>query len=77
MLEGSLIDRSPVAAGVRLRLDATPKAVRELRRLVAQENLCCAWINWSIVEGQVTELTATATENEGVRLLHEWFNVSG
>jgi hypothetical protein len=77
LLEGRLIERRPISGGVALRLQADSKAVAELTRLIDLERHCCSWIDWKVTEGDSVLVEATSSEQEGARLLAQWFGPSG
>lgn len=76
LLTTALIERRVIEGGVALRLKAAPVAVSELRRLVELEQRCCSWIQWRISEGDVLSVEATSSDEDGARLLAEWFGAS-
>ena len=59
--------RELIADGLRLNFDRPDAA--ELRRLVALENECCAWADWT-VEGEAVVIRST---EDGVATLHGMF----
>lgn len=73
LLAPNLIERVPIAGGVRMILRNSPEAVAELHRLIALENSCCAWINWTVEEGGHLRVDATTDQNQGTELLEAWF----
>jgi hypothetical protein len=43
-----LIDRTPTAAGLRLRLRDTPQIEQRTRELIAAESVCCAFLDFRL-----------------------------
>ena len=43
-----LLDRTPTASGLRVRLRDTPDIERRTRRLVAAESACCAFLEFTL-----------------------------
>ena len=43
-----LLDRTPTAAGLRVRLRDTPEIERRTRALVAAESSCCAFLDFDL-----------------------------
>ena len=43
-----LLDRTPTAAGMRVRLRDTPDIERRTRELVAAESACCAFLDFDL-----------------------------
>lgn len=72
LLARRLVEVNAIPGGVRLVLQRSPAASSELRRLIALERSCCAWINWAITEGDHLEVHATADEEQGTALLRQW-----
>ena len=53
-----LIDRTPTAGGLRVRLRDTPEIERRTRDLVAAESACCAFLDFELArEGGALVLT--------------------
>lgn len=73
LLHPNLLERAPISRGVRLVLRASPEAVEKLHRLIALENACCAWINWSVEEADRLRVEATSDQKQGAELLQSWF----
>lgn len=74
LIAGNLVQSQAIPGGLRLVLRPSAVTNAELRRLVALENSCCAWIDWSIDEGAMLQVEATTTQEQGVTLLREWFS---
>jgi hypothetical protein len=43
-----LLDRTPTASGIRVRLRDTPDIERRTRELVAAESACCAFLDFTL-----------------------------
>ena len=73
LLVGSLIERTPIPGGVRMRFANDSDIRTTIERLIALEQDCCAWIEWSFHESR-TALTLEGTnETEaGVNVLRAW-----
>jgi hypothetical protein len=67
-------DRAATEDGLRLTFDDTVEVAAELRALVAVENDCCSWANWTVrrENGQLV-MHATSTAH-GVDALHGMFD---
>ena len=72
LLGENLVERREIPEGICLLLRSSVRAAAELRRLVELENACCGWINWSISEGAMLEVDATADQPQGTQLLRTW-----
>ncbi len=73
LLAANLVDREVIPGGVRLRLQPSDDMGAKLSRLIELESNCCAWIEWSIEEGRLVQVEATAGSHEGASVLVEWF----
>lgn len=73
LLTPNLGEIASIPGGVRFTLRGSSAVAAELNRLIALENACCAWINWSVVRGQSLQVDATAEQEAGVVLLRNWF----
>ena len=69
----ALTERAQTEHGLRLSFRPEPGAEEELRRLVAVENECCPWAEWTVQTraGQIV-LDARST-GEGIATLHSMF----
>jgi hypothetical protein len=65
--------RAETADGLRIVFRPEPGAEEELRALVAVENECCSWAEWTVEaeEGQI--VLAVRATGEGVAALHGMF----
>jgi len=67
------LGRQETEDGLRLSFRSHPAIREELDELVAVENECCAWADWS-VEGDLDVLVmAASSEGTGVETLHGMF----
>ena len=73
LLGPHLIKRAPIPGGVRLILRNVPGAADELDRLIALEQGCCSWINWTVEKGQHLQVDATANQEQGAKQLEAWY----
>jgi hypothetical protein len=73
VLAPNLIERVAIPGGVRMILRSSPQTSAELRRLIALENSCCAWIKWAVEEADLLRVDATTDREDGADLLEEWF----
>ena len=48
-----LLDRTPTATGLRLRLRDTPAIERRTRELVAAESRCCAFLEFDLTRDEI------------------------
>jgi hypothetical protein len=73
LAERALTERTETADGLRLVFRPEPGAEDELRALVAVENECCSWAEWTVEadDGQI-RLAVHAT-GDGVPALHGMF----
>ena len=69
----AMTERAQTAHGLRIVFRADPGAEQELRALVAVENECCPWADWTIAvnDGQIV-LNVHST-GEGIATLHAMF----
>ena len=73
LLDASLIERTSVAAGVRMRFPNDPGVRTTIERLIALEQDCCAWIEWSLRESSSgLTLEGTNETEAGISLLRAW-----
>lgn len=69
----NVVDRRVIPSGAGFSLRTSPDVHEELKRLVALESSCCAWIDWTVDAGEVLRVEATAEQEQGVALLRDWF----
>jgi hypothetical protein len=68
------IARMTTDDGLRLSFRYHPQVEQELRNLVAVENDCCAWADWSVKRDTDDAVLMTArSKDEGVATLHTMF----
>jgi hypothetical protein len=73
VLAASGQDRLNTVNGIRLRFRADPGVAQEVRELVAVENDCCGWADWTVTDpGDVVDVVVVST-GEGVAALHGMF----
>jgi len=69
------IDRHEVADGLRLTFEDRPEVETELRSLLAVENDCCAWADWTVERAEGTLVMAARSQGDGVPTLHGMFTM--
>lgn len=77
LLAGDGVETAVTDGGVRLVLQPSPELAGEVTRLIALEEECCAWITWTVNQGALLEVRATADQEEGRSLLRAWFAPPG
>ena len=77
VLTGKIVDSVRTESGVRLLLRQSPDTLEALRELIAQEQHCCPWINWSltILDGEPI-LEASADNAPEAQVVAEMFEVA-
>lgn len=75
LMEEALVETAPIPTGVLMTFSATGRARTTIERLIALEQDCCAWIDWTLRDtGAALALEATAETEEGVKVLRAWFD---
>jgi hypothetical protein len=69
----ALTERSDTADGLRMYFRPEPGAEEELRALVAVENECCRWADWTVEAGDGQIVLAVRAAGDGVAALHAMF----
>ena len=67
------LDRRETDEGLRLSFRYHPQIEDELAALVAVENECCSWAEWSVEREGDTLVMAARSEGTGVETLHGMF----
>ena len=67
------LGRQETEDGVRLSFRSLPAIREELDALVAVENECCAWAEWSVEGDDEMLVMAARSEGIGVETLHGMF----
>ena len=69
----ALTGRTETADGLRMSFRPEPGAEEELRALVAVENECCRWADWTVEvdDGQI--VLAVRAAGDGITALHGMF----
>ncbi len=62
----SELGREHTPDGLRLRFRGDPGVERELVRLIAIENVCCAWATWSVEAAADEAVLVISSSGEGV-----------
>ena len=67
------LGREETADGLRVSFRSHPAIREELNALVAVENECCAWADWSVESDGDMLVMAARSEGTGVETLHGMF----
>jgi hypothetical protein len=67
------LGREETADGLRLSFRDHPQIQEELDALVAVENGCCSWAEWSVERDGETLVMAARAQGLGVETLHAMF----
>jgi hypothetical protein len=67
--------RHESADGLRLTFEDRPEVEAELQALIAVENECCAWADWTVERTGGTLVLAARSEGDGVATLHTMFKM--
>jgi hypothetical protein len=69
----AMTERTETVDGLRMSFRPEPGAEKELRALVAVENECCRWADWTVeaADGQI--VLAARASGDGVTALHGMF----
>ena len=70
-----LLDRSPTASGMRVRLRDTPDIEERTRELVAAESACCAFLDFTLGR-EDSDLVLDITGPQNARAVIEMFFVA-
>ncbi|HEY1514162.1 MAG TPA: hypothetical protein VGF66_10445 [Gaiellaceae bacterium] len=69
------LERRDAADGLRLTFEDHPQAETELQALVAVENDCCAWADWTVERADGILVMAARSEGDGIATLHTMFKM--
>jgi hypothetical protein len=69
----AMTQRTETADGVRIAFRPEPGAEDELRRLVAVENECCPWADWTVRTDAGQIVLDVRSAAEGIATLHGMF----
>ncbi len=69
----ALAERAETGDGLRLRFRAGPGVEQELRALVAVENQCCSWADWTVQASPGQLVLDVRSEGDGTAVLHGMF----
>jgi hypothetical protein len=67
------LGRQETEDGLRLSFRSHPEIRKELDALVAVENECCSWAEWTVEDKSNTLVMAARSEGTGVETLHGMF----
>lgn len=69
----AMTERTETVDGLRMSLRPEPGAEDELRALVAVENECCRWADWTVEADDGQIVLAVRASGDGVTALHGMF----
>jgi hypothetical protein len=69
----ALTDRADTSDGVRLAFQAGPGVEADLRELVATEQECCPWAEWTVAAGNQQVVLSVRATGAGTQALHHMF----
>src|SRR5947207_3025723 len=69
----ALIDRTETADGLRISFRPEPGVEEELGKLVAVENVCCSWADWTVETNAEQVVLDVRSSGHGVATLHAMF----
>jgi len=69
----AMTERTETADGLRMSFRPEPGAEKELRALVAVENECCRWADWTVEADDGQIVLAVRASADGVTALHGMF----
>ena len=69
----AMTERAETADGLRLSFQLRPGVEEELRTLVAVENECCPWADWTVDSDDEQIVLDVRSAREGVTALHSMF----
>jgi hypothetical protein len=71
--ERALIERVETEDGLLISFHREPGVADELRELVAVENECCSWADWTVATRAERVVLDVSSNGEGVATLHAMF----
>ncbi len=69
----ALIERAQTSQGLRISFRPEPGVEEELRKLVAIENRCCRWADWTTEASTREVVLNVRSSGEGIAALHDMF----
>jgi len=69
----ALTERAETVQGLRISFRPEPGVEAELRKLVAVENQCCRWANWTVEASAGHVVVEIRSTGEGIAALHGMF----
>jgi hypothetical protein len=69
----ALTDRADTPDGVRLAFRPGPGVEADLRELVATEQECCPWAEWTVATGNQQVVVSVRAAGAGTEALHHMF----
>jgi len=69
----AMAGRTETADGLRMFFRPEPGAEEELRELVAVENECCRWADWTVEVDDAQLVLAVRAVGDGITALHGMF----
>jgi hypothetical protein len=73
----AMTGRTETADGLRMVFRPEPGAEEELRALVAVENECCRWADWTVEVADEQIVLAVRAAGDGITALHGMFSGMG
>jgi len=73
----AMTGRTDTADGLRMVFRPEPGAEDELRALVAVENECCRWADWTVEVADEQIVLAVRAAGDGITALHGMFSGMG
>jgi hypothetical protein len=74
----AMSERTETPDGLRMFFRPEPGAEKELRALVAVENECCRWADWTVAADDGQNVLAVRAAGDGIAALHGMFTgISG
>jgi hypothetical protein len=69
----AMTERAETPDGLRMSFRREPGTEQELRRLVAAENRCCAWADWTVEMSAGNLVVDVRSTGAGIATLHGMF----
>lgn len=76
VIDEALVERAPVAGGVRLTFRPERAVVDDLVGLVHAERQCCGWASWTLTTTAEAAILDVTAEGEGGGVVRSWFGVA-
>jgi hypothetical protein len=69
----AMTERAETTDGLRVRFRVGPGVEEELRVLVAVENACCSWADWTVQASPGQVMLDVTSDGDGIAALHGMF----